>query len=226
MACFAGGNFLLGGMVLKQQKYIDFGLALTDGCYETYTSDTIGIGPEGFQWVENTTSTTDTTNPPADQTTFYNDNGFWITNSDYILRPEVMESIYYAYRITKDQKYRDWAWTAFQSISNTCKAGSGFAELTNVDAEGGGSYNGFQDSFLFAEMLKYAYLIHTDVSVPYLKSSVGRSTTNGDRMLNGRSIMVVSMISSSIPRRIRLRSRDLQRLRPLEENVRSSWPAY
>lgn len=24
--CFAGGNFLLGGQVLGQQKYIDFGL--------------------------------------------------------------------------------------------------------------------------------------------------------------------------------------------------------
>jgi len=168
VACFAGGSFLLGGMVLNEQKYKDFGIALTNGCHETYTSDTTGIGPEGFQWVENTTATTDTVNPqpPEADATFYNHNGFWITNSDYILRPEVMESIYYAYRITGDQKYRDWAWAAFQSISINCKVGSGFAELTDVDAANGGSYNDFQDSFLFAEVLKYAYLIHTDVSDP------------------------------------------------------------
>ena len=31
---------------------------------------------------------------------FYNANGFYITDPDYDLRPEVIESFYYAYRIT------------------------------------------------------------------------------------------------------------------------------
>lgn len=31
---------------------------------------------------------------------FYNANGFYITDPLYDLRPEVLESIYYAYRIT------------------------------------------------------------------------------------------------------------------------------
>lgn len=26
LACFHGGNFILGGIVLKEQKYIDFGV--------------------------------------------------------------------------------------------------------------------------------------------------------------------------------------------------------
>lgn len=44
---------------------------------------------------------------PANQTEFYERAGFYITSSDYILRPEVLESFYYAYRATGDRKYRD-----------------------------------------------------------------------------------------------------------------------
>jgi mannosyl-oligosaccharide alpha-1,2-mannosidase len=32
LACFDGGNFILGGLVLRKQKYIDFGLQLVDSC--------------------------------------------------------------------------------------------------------------------------------------------------------------------------------------------------
>lgn len=44
--------------------------------------------------------------------------------------------------------------------------GSGYSEILNVNAEGGGGFSNFQDSFLFAEVLKYAYLIHTG-DAPY-----------------------------------------------------------
>ncbi|KAJ8070227.1 hypothetical protein OCU04_000612 [Sclerotinia nivalis] len=164
LACFDGGNFLLAGLVLKEQKYIDFGLALVAGCEDTYNSTLTGIGPEVFRWVESNTPTNSTTNPPpsVDQQAFYEKAGFYITNSDYILRPEVLESFYYAYRVTGDQKYRDWSWNGFVAINATARTGSGFAELEDVNAPNGGGFNDFQDSFLFAEVMKYAYLIHGD----------------------------------------------------------------
>ena len=87
-----GGNFLLGGSVLGRQDYIDFGLALVNGCHDLYNSTLTGIGPESFSW--NTTGV-DSTNEA-----FYNANGFYITDQLYDLRPEVIESFYYAYRIT------------------------------------------------------------------------------------------------------------------------------
>lgn len=171
LACFAGGNFLLGGMVLNEQKYIDYGIALTEGCYQTYYADASGIGPEVFEWLPaNGTNTTAVDLPPANQTTFYKDNGFWITNSEYILRPEVLESIYYAYRITGDTKYQDYAWAAYMSINASCHGGAGYAELTRVDEVGGGPKNDFQDSFFFAEVLKYCYLIFAPVSLSPLPS--------------------------------------------------------
>ena len=80
LACFDGGNFILGGLVLDRQDYIDFGLALTAGCHDTYNSTATGIGPEVFSW--------NTTELPADQTDFYNAAGYYITDSIYDLRPE------------------------------------------------------------------------------------------------------------------------------------------
>ncbi|KAN0086923.1 Glycoside hydrolase [Elaphomyces granulatus] len=154
LGCFAGGNFLLGGSVLGRQDLIDFGLKLVDGCHETYVKTATGIGPESFGWNNATV--------PASQLAFYQDAGFYIINPEYILRPEVLESIYYAYRITGDQKYRDWSWAAFTAINQTTRAGSGFSGISNVNIPGGGSFDNVQQSFLLAEVFKYSYLIQTD----------------------------------------------------------------
>lgn len=99
LACFDGGNFILGGLVLNEQKYVDFGLALTDSCEDTYNQTYTGIGPEGFAW--------DANQVPADQKAFYEKAGYYITSAGYYLRPEVLESFYYAYRATGDRKYQD-----------------------------------------------------------------------------------------------------------------------
>ena len=92
------------------------------------------------------------------QKEFYERAGFYITGASYILRPEVMESFYYAYRVTGDPQYRDWVWDAFVAINATCRTPTGFAGISNVNVEGGGEKQDNQESFLFAEVMKYAYL--------------------------------------------------------------------
>ncbi|KAF2001707.1 glycoside hydrolase family 47 protein [Amniculicola lignicola CBS 123094] len=154
LACFSGGNFILGGQVLGRQDYIDFGLALVEGCRATYTSTVTGIGPEIFGW--------DADKVPAGQESMFNASGFYILNSGYQLRPEVIESYYYAYRATSDRKYQDWAWEAFVVINQTTRVGSGFSSVRDVNKVGGGSKSNFMESFWFAEVLKYSYLIQTE----------------------------------------------------------------
>ncbi len=156
LTCFDGGNFLLGGKVLGRQDYIDFGLALVNGCHDTYISTLTGIGPESFSW--------DTNTLPLTQAAFYEKSGFWIENGEYITRPEVVESYYYAYRITGNQTYQDWAWDAFQAINKTTRTSTGFSSISDVNAPFGGSKLDNQESFLFAEVLKYSYLIQASVS--------------------------------------------------------------
>ncbi|KAF4209010.1 hypothetical protein CNMCM8980_001687 [Aspergillus fumigatiaffinis] len=152
LACFDGGSYLLGGTVLDRADLIDFGLKLVDGCADTYQQTLTGIGPESFGWDEKSV--------PADQKEFYERAGFYVQSGAYILRPEVIESFYYAYRVTGKKQYRDWVWNAFESINKYCRTGSGFAGLTDVNAVNGGNRYDNQESFLFAEVMKYAYLTH------------------------------------------------------------------
>lgn len=164
LTCFDGGNFILGGLVLNETKYTDFGLSLVAACEDLYNSTLTGIGPETFSWNASTV--------PENQTAFYDRAGFYITDGNYILRPEVIESFYYAYRATGDSKYQDWAWNAFVAINATCRVGSGFSEVSDVNAEDGGQKLNFQDSFLFAEVMKYSFLIHDGEGVWNVQDAV------------------------------------------------------
>ncbi|KAI3333917.1 glycoside hydrolase family 47 protein [Ustulina deusta] len=172
LACFDGGNIILGGLTLDNEEYIKFGLELVEGCHETYLGTVTGIGPESFRWQDSNLATNATNNAaaPSNQATFYDEKGYWITSSAYVLRPEVMESYYYAYRATGDTKYQDWAWDAFLNINKTCSVGVGFSAITNVNAANGGSYYDSQESFWFAEVLKYSYLIQAG-EAPYQVSA-------------------------------------------------------
>lgn len=157
LACFIGGNFILGGQALKVQKYIDYGLELTSGCHETYARTASHIGPELFSW--------DASKIPASDTTtrnFFQKNGYYVTSGYYILRPEVVESYYHAWVYTRDEKYREWAWEAFQSINANCRTSSGYSSITDVMKANGGRKDDLQESFWFAEVLKYFYLIFAD----------------------------------------------------------------
>ncbi|KAI3320198.1 glycoside hydrolase family 47 protein [Xylariaceae sp. AK1471] len=172
LACFDGGNIILGGLTLDNKDYVDFGLKLVEGCHETYIGTLTGIGPESFRWQDSELAANLSNNSPApsDQADFYAKEGYWITSSAYILRPEVIESFYYAYRATGDTKYQDWAWDAFLNINKTCSAGVGFSAITDVNAPNGGDFYDSQESFWFAEVLKYSYLIQAG-DAPYQVSA-------------------------------------------------------
>lgn len=52
----------------------------------------------------------------------------------YMLRPETVESLFIAYRLTGDRKYRNWGWNIFTAIEKHCKvATGGYATIVNVD---------------------------------------------------------------------------------------------
>lgn len=108
VACFNGGNFILGGLTLDKPEYVNFGLDLVHSCRNTYTSTFTGIGPEVFRWQDSRLPEDASNNPPppANQTNFFRENGFWLDSPYYVLRPEVIESYYYAYRATGDPKYQ------------------------------------------------------------------------------------------------------------------------
>ena len=83
----------------------------------------------------------------------------------------MVESYFYLWRITKEQKYRDWAWEAaqvaaivnlsrqkltrktFQAIEEHCKSRYGYSGLRGVDQKSPPK-DDLQRSFFLAETLK------------------------------------------------------------------------
>jgi hypothetical protein len=51
-----------------------------------------------------------------------------------ILRPETVESLFLAYRITGEQRYRDQGWRIFQAFQRHCRVrGGGYAGIADVE---------------------------------------------------------------------------------------------
>lgn len=76
-------------------------------------------------------------------------------------RPETVESLFYLYRLTKDQRYRDWGWNIFQAFEKHAKVKkAGYACLRNVNSPG--NFRDRMESFFLTETLKYLYLLFSD----------------------------------------------------------------
>jgi hypothetical protein len=49
-------------------------------------------------------------------------------------RPETVESLFTAFRLTGDRRYREYGWAIFQAIEKHCRIPSGgYATIINVD---------------------------------------------------------------------------------------------
>ncbi|KAI0713189.1 glycoside hydrolase [Cerioporus squamosus] len=83
----------------------------------------------------------------------------------YILRPETVESLFIAYRLTGDDKYRRYGWKIFEAIERHCRIESGgYASIINVD-QVPAVHEDKMETFLMSETLKYLYLLFEDDSV-------------------------------------------------------------
>jgi len=92
--------------------------------------------------------------PDPEQLIFYDVHGFYITGSDYILRPEVLESNFYAWRVTGDQKYLDNAACAVSSFQTYLPATVAYTGLNDVNDVASTQIDDME-SFWFAEVLNY-----------------------------------------------------------------------
>jgi mannosyl-oligosaccharide alpha-1,2-mannosidase len=151
LACFVGGMF---GMAEKgapddlKGEYIKLGTEITETCYQSYKQSASGLGPEGMTFSGSTELTSSRSNERY-----------------YILRPEVVESYFYMWRLTKDQKWRDHAWEAVQAIEKNCRCGeNGYCGVKDV-SRNPVQQDDVQQSFFLAETLKYLYLIFCDDDV-------------------------------------------------------------
>lgn len=82
-----------------------------------------------------------------------------VLSPPYPLRPEIIESAYYLYYFTHNEKYRQMGMTFFESIAHECRTPSAYASLSSVVTK---TQQDDMESFFFAETLKYLYLLLGD----------------------------------------------------------------
>ncbi|KAF2188689.1 glycoside hydrolase family 47 protein [Zopfia rhizophila CBS 207.26] len=177
LACFAPGTILLGSKFYDQIYLRTFALALLEGCHHTYTSTPSKIGPEAWSWIPKFGYDDPVFQPSTSrQRKEWMATGHWSTDTRYKGRPEYVESLFYAWRITGEIRYRDWAWEAWQGMEKHCKTKFGFAQLRDVwrvkpeewSGDGEDRWIDMQESFWAAETLKYLYLTFADKEVANL----------------------------------------------------------
>jgi mannosidase alpha-like ER degradation enhancer 2 len=74
----------------------------------------------------------------------------------YQLRPEIVESAYYLFHYTSDEKYRRMGSVFFNGIVKHCRVDSGYAALADVRT---GRKADSMESYFLAETMKYFYLL-------------------------------------------------------------------
>ncbi|KAL1490813.1 hypothetical protein ABEB36_013445 [Hypothenemus hampei] len=147
LACFSGGLLALASKTLKNEhskKYMDIAQQITNTCHESYARSYTKLGPEAFRFTEGAEA-----------------RALKSSEKYYILRPETIESYFYLYRLTKDEKYRDFGWEAVQALEKHCRVPGGYTGIKNVYSEDP-QQDDVQQSFFLAETLKYLYLLFSD----------------------------------------------------------------
>uniref|UniRef100_A0A671WQR9 alpha-1,2-Mannosidase n=1 Tax=Sparus aurata TaxID=8175 RepID=A0A671WQR9_SPAAU len=147
LACFSGGMIGIGaddGVPEKRQHYLDLAAEITHTCHESYTRSATKLGPEAFRFDGGGEATATR-----------------LSDRYYILRPEVIESYMYMWRLTHDPKYREWGWEAVEALEQHCRVEAGFSGIRDVYTTTA-SHDNMQQSFFLSETLKYLYLLFSD----------------------------------------------------------------
>jgi mannosyl-oligosaccharide alpha-1,2-mannosidase len=118
-----------------------------------------GIGPETFAFISSDGGWGEDCHLPSPaQLAFNAEHGFYVTRPHHVMRPEVLESNFYAFRVTGNTKYLDRAASAIASFNKHLAVEHGFAGLNDVTNFTAG-YADETQSFWFAEVLKYLYVV-------------------------------------------------------------------
>uniref|UniRef100_H0WK16 alpha-1,2-Mannosidase n=1 Tax=Otolemur garnettii TaxID=30611 RepID=H0WK16_OTOGA len=94
-----------------------------------------------------------------------------LSESYYILRPEVVESYMYLWRQTHDPIYRKWGWEVVMALEKYCRTEAGFSGIQDVYSSSP-NHDNKQQSFFLAETLKYLYLLFSEDDVLSLEDWV------------------------------------------------------
>ncbi|KAI9432065.1 glycoside hydrolase family 47 protein [Lactarius indigo] len=180
LVCFFGGNLLLsatrsGALVqdvsvpprleeLSEVGRRDWGtgIELIRTCVNTHDTKT-GLAPEIAHFRIPSDNMQSVVNAPGDWYIKGARAGeFPPYDARYMLRPETVESLFVAFRLTGDKRYREHGWAIFRAIEAHCRIPSGgYATIVNVD-EVPVRHEDKMETFFLSETLKYLFLLFSD----------------------------------------------------------------
>lgn len=146
LACFTGGMLALGAHKSREpikSHHMTLASGIADTCHESCVRTKSHLCPETFVFSNRVEAV-----------------AFGLGDKYYILRPEILETYFYMWRYTHEQKYRDWAWDIVEALEKYCKSEAGYSGLRNVYIPA--IKDNVQQSFFLAETLKYLYLTFSD----------------------------------------------------------------
>ncbi|CAG8533054.1 5518_t:CDS:2 [Diversispora eburnea] len=157
LVCFMGGNLALGATQGKKFKEVEdylsendkedfnIGKELTKTCAQMYFSTETGLAPEIAYFNTHEGSTQDIMIKQLDR--------------HNLLRPETVESLFILWRLTGEEKYREWGWEIFQAFEKYSKIqDGGYTSLDDVTVIPPVKRDKME-TFWMAETLKYLYLL-------------------------------------------------------------------
>ncbi|NWT00560.1 MA1C1 mannosidase, partial [Mionectes macconnelli] len=150
LACFSGGMIALGAEGAgeeRRQRHMDLAAEITSTCHESYARSDTKLGPEAFRFDAGSEAMATR-----------------LSERYYILRPEVVESYMYLWRLTHDPKYRQWGWEVVKALEKHCRVEAGFSGIRDVYTTIP-THDNMQQSFFLAETLKYLYLLFCEDDV-------------------------------------------------------------
>ncbi|KAF2405123.1 endoplasmic reticulum mannosyl-oligosaccharide 1,2-alpha-mannosidase [Trichodelitschia bisporula] len=110
---------------------------------------------------------------PAEDAEWRKDFDIHHADAHNLLRPETVESLFYLWRITRDETYRHWGWKMFEAFvaHTSLPDGAGFSSINDVNAIPPPMRDNME-SFWPAETLKYFYLLFSEDDLLPLDSVV------------------------------------------------------
>jgi mannosyl-oligosaccharide alpha-1,2-mannosidase len=214
LSCFAGGMFALGSKTFSRPEDLETARKLVDGCIWASNMTPTGIMPEMFhalpcrglgacEWDEHAwglgmiqknsfdEKAADRQLPMDERLKLKAERlrmpkGVTALSSrEYKLRPEAIESVFFLYRITGDERLRDEAWNMFQAIITQTRTEYGYSTIEDVTKLGSRKLDKME-SYWTAETLKYFYLIFSDPGLISLDEWVFNTEAHPFRLNNSR----------------------------------------
>eukprot|EP00927_Polykrikos_kofoidii_P004043 TRINITY_DN11605_c1_g1_i3.p1 TRINITY_DN11605_c1_g1~~TRINITY_DN11605_c1_g1_i3.p1 ORF type:complete len:949 (-),score=207.95 TRINITY_DN11605_c1_g1_i3:149-2995(-) len=153
LVCFLPGTLALGVMSNASIDTIgDLRLAeeLMEACARMWHDSPLGLAPEAVEW---------NVLPGRDR----KDMEIFPAGSYSMLRPETVESLWYVYRATRNQKYQDWGWKIFEAIELHARISTGgYAGVEDVRETDEPHMRDRMETFLLSETFKYLFLLFAD----------------------------------------------------------------